>query len=121
MEISIQTSGLSLSAREAESMRTHVRQRIEEVFGWIKRRVTRVTVHITDISGPGGSLDKHCMVKVILSGGTALAQGSDRNPFVLVNRVSACAASITLKRLKRRRCTATIRKMIHPTEGESQE
>jgi hypothetical protein len=62
------------------------------------------------------------MVKVSLGGTTAaLAQGCDCNLFALVNRVSVCAAQVTLKRLKRRPGSATIRNMsdmsadTHPT------
>jgi ribosome-associated translation inhibitor RaiA len=115
MEISIQTSGLRLSTGERESVRKHVRERIEETFARIKRRIMRVSVHIEDVNGPRGGQDKHCVVKVSLGGKTAaLAQGNDRNPFALINRVSACAAAVTLKRLKRRRDVTTIRKMDDP-------
>ena len=103
MEISIQTSGVHLSRSEMELFREHVRQRIEESFARIKRRITHVAVHLQDDNGPRGGEDKHCMVKVSLGGATAaLAQGRDRNLFAVVNQVSACAARVTLKRLKRR-------------------
>jgi hypothetical protein len=70
------------------------------------------SVHLADVNGPRGGYDKHCMVKVSLGGATAaLAQGSDRNLFALVNRVSVCAAQVTLKRLKRRLGNATVRTM----------
>jgi hypothetical protein len=112
VEIDIQTSSLRLSDREMGSLRQHVRQRIEDAFARIKRRVMRVSVHLEEVNGVRGGPDKHCMVKVSLGGGTAaLAQGRDGNPFDLVNRVAACAAGATLKRLKRRRGTETIRKM----------
>jgi hypothetical protein len=110
VEISIQTSGLRLSNSEMESFLNHVRRRIEERFVRFRRRVTHVSVHVEDINGPRGGQDKHCMVKVSVGGATAtLAQGHDRNLFALVNRVSACAAGATLKRMKRRLDIATLR------------
>jgi hypothetical protein len=112
VEISIQTSGLRLSKSEMESFLGHVRRRVEERFARFRRRITQVTVHVEDINGPRGGRDKHCMVKVSVGGATAsLAQGHDRNLFALVNRVSACAAGVTLKRMKRRLDTATLRKI----------
>lgn len=112
MEISIQTSGIRLSSGEMETLREHVRQRIEGTFSRIKRRITLVSVHLADVNGPRGGFDKHCMVRVSLGGATAaLAQGRDHNLFALINRVSGCAARATLKRLKRRVDTTTLRKM----------
>lgn len=112
MEISIQTTGLHLSRSEMELFREHVRQRVEESFSRIKRRITHVAVHLEDDNGPRGGADKRCLVKVSLGGPTAaLAQGRDRNLFAVVNRVSACAARVTLKRLKRRVEYASSRKL----------
>jgi ribosome-associated translation inhibitor RaiA len=116
MEITIQTSGHRLSATAASSMRTHIRKRIEEVFGRIRQRVTRVTVHLSDANGPG---DKHCVMRVSLPGVTALVQDSDRNPFALINRVSASAAAIALRRLKPKRNTVTIRKLTATHDDEA--
>lgn len=112
MEISIQTSGLRLSSGEMASFHEHVRQRVEQTFSRIAKRVMRVSVHLEDVNGSRGGHDKHCMVKVSLGGATAaLAQGRDRNLFALVNRVSVCAARATLKRVKRRVGTETPRKI----------
>jgi ribosome-associated translation inhibitor RaiA len=116
MEITIQTSGHRLSATAASSMRKHIHKRIEEVFGRIRQRITRVTVHLSDADGPG---DKHCVMRVSLPGATALVQGSDRNPFALINRVSASAAAIAIRRLKPKRSTATIRKLAATHEDEA--
>ena len=112
MEISIETSGLRLSITEMEIFRGRISQSVEETFALVRRRITRVSVHLADVNGPRGGYDKHCMVKVSLGGATAaLAQGCDRNLFALVNRVSVCAAQVTLKRLKRRPGCAMIRNM----------
>jgi putative sigma-54 modulation protein len=99
-----------------EVFRGHIRQRVEETFSRIRRRITRISVHLADVNGPRGGYDKHCMVKVSLGGATAaLAQGCDRNLFALVNQVSVCAAQVTLKRLRRRPGNATIRNMSDPS------
>jgi putative sigma-54 modulation protein len=112
VEVSIVASGIRLSSTEMETVREHIRQRVEETFSRIRRRITRVSVQITDPNGPRGGYDKHCVLKVSLGGATAaLAQGCDRNLFALVNRVSVCAARVTLKRLKRCPGNATGRNM----------
>jgi ribosome-associated translation inhibitor RaiA len=119
MEISIQTSGLHLSRRESDALREHVHQRIRESFARIARRISHVSVHLEDVDGPrGGGHAMHCLVKVGIGGATAaLAQGRDRNLFALVNRVSACAAGNTLKRLKRRIDIASLRKKNGPPDN----
>ena len=77
MEISIQISGGRLPTREIESVRQHVRQRVEETFARIKRRVIRVSVRLKDVSGVRGGLGKYCRVTVSLGGTTAaLARGA---------------------------------------------
>ncbi|MFC0397863.1 HPF/RaiA family ribosome-associated protein [Paraburkholderia rhizosphaerae] len=111
MEISIHTSGLHLSRTESDALREHVHKRIKETFARIARRISHVTVHLEDVDGPRGGHAMHCLMKVGIGGATAaLAQGRDRNLFALVNRVSACAAGNTLKRLKRRIDTAAFRR-----------
>jgi len=119
VEISIQTSGMRMSSSEMASFREHVRARIEAAFSRIKRRVMHVSVHLEDVNGMRGGADRHCMVKVSLGGATAaLAQDRDRNPFALVNRVAACAARVTLKRVKRRHGHATLRGRSDTTVDE---
>jgi hypothetical protein len=119
MEISIQTSGLCLSRRESDALREHVRSRISESFARIARRISHVSVHLEDVDGPrGGGHAMHCLVKVGIGGATAaLAQGRDRNLFALVNRVCACAAGNTLKRLKRRIDIASLRRKNGPADN----
>jgi hypothetical protein len=119
MEISIQTSGLHLSRRESDALREHVNKRIRETFARIARRISHVSVHLEDVDGPrGGGGAMHCLVKVGIGGATAaLAQGRDRNLFALVNRVSACAAGNTLKRLKRRIDIASLRRKSGPSDN----
>ncbi len=109
MEISIQIAGLRLSGDEMENFRQHVRTRIEHSFARLNRRITHVSVRLEDVDGVRGERDMHCLVQVSIGDATAaLAQGRDRNRFALVNRVSACAADNTLKRLKRRLSIATL-------------
>jgi ribosome-associated translation inhibitor RaiA len=123
MEITLQTSGLHLSRRESDALREHVHKRIGEAFARIARRISHVSVHLEDVDGPrGGGQAMHCLVKVGIGGATAaLAQGRDRNLFALVNRVSACAAGNTLKRLKRRIDIASLRKKNGPPENGDKE
>jgi ribosome-associated translation inhibitor RaiA len=120
MEISIQTSGLHLSRVETDALREHVHKRIKEAFARVARRISHVSVHLEDVDGPrGGAHAMHCLVKVGIGGATAaLAQGRDRNLFALVNRVAACAAGNTLKRVKRRIDIASIRRKSGPVENE---
>jgi ribosome-associated translation inhibitor RaiA len=119
MEISIQTSGLHLSRVESDALRDHVHKRIKETFARIARRISHVTVHLEDVDGPRGGHAMHCLVKVGIGGATAaLAQGRDRNLFALVNRVSACAAGNSLKRLKRRIDPALFRRKNGLTPSE---
>jgi hypothetical protein len=58
-------------------------------------------------------------MRVSLPGVTALVQDSDRNPFALINRVSASAAAIALRRLKPKRNTVTIRKLAATHDDEA--
>jgi hypothetical protein len=105
VEISIQTSGLRLPSEAVETYREQIRLCVEQTFARIKRRVTRVSVHVEDVKGPRRAADKHCMIKVILGASgatTTLAQGRDGNLSELVRRVSLCAAKATLGRIRRR-------------------
>jgi ribosome-associated translation inhibitor RaiA len=61
---SIRTAGAELDADD----RAYVRRKLGTKLGKFARAVERVTVRVRDVNGPRGGVDKHCAIKVVLTG-----------------------------------------------------
>ena len=62
MKVSIQAREFTLT----DSLRTYVKDRINYLFGSRFNQIQRITVHLGDVNGPRGGLDKRCQVTVTL-------------------------------------------------------
>jgi|LNFM01.1.fsa_nt_gb putative sigma-54 modulation protein len=63
---------------------SHVRQ----AFARVDRRIERIAVHLSDVHGPRGGIDKRCVVHVCLERGLeTVVQERDADIRVLLDRV----------------------------------
>lgn len=64
MKIGIQCKGFSLTSAIAGQ----VHKRLQRLLGQGTRRIRRVDIILSELNGPGNSVDKRCLIKVSIDG-----------------------------------------------------
>jgi ribosome-associated translation inhibitor RaiA len=70
MQVFIQTQGMSLSRQERE----HIRHRLHQMLSRFGQKVIGATLHIKDVNGPRGGLDKDCQLVIELEDTTTVVR-----------------------------------------------
>jgi putative sigma-54 modulation protein len=87
-----------------DELKDHTARRLRFALGRFTDRVGRVTVHLSDVNGPRGGVDKRCRIAVALvPRGVAMVEGSDHDPFALVARAAKRVGQSVRRTLERRR------------------
>ncbi|GAB4061013.1 HPF/RaiA family ribosome-associated protein [Uliginosibacterium sediminicola] len=98
MQIELHTTDLSLS----EAIREYIDRRTGFAFSRVQDRVRRVAIHLSDINGPRGGIDKRCSVQVHLrSAPSVIVEEADADVYVLLDRALARAGRVVTKRIER--------------------
>ena len=63
--------------QSSEAIVNHVTQEVENAMRNLKKRVTRVEVHLRDINGHKGGVDKRCLMEARIAGKKPLAVECD--------------------------------------------
>lgn len=66
------------------------RRRLGFALGRFGARIRSVTVHVRDVNGPRGSVDKKCLIKIRLDRSKRLVviEDADADPVVAMNRAT---------------------------------
>ena len=70
MNVFIHTQGLKLSREEHE----HIRHRMRQALARFGQRAMSATLHLSDVNGPRGGVDKDCHLVVELEDTTAVVR-----------------------------------------------
>jgi putative sigma-54 modulation protein len=85
MDIHIQSRNLALS----DSVRAHIKRRLQFSLGRFALRITKVAVQIAGFDGPKGVHEKQCRIRVRLRPrGTLSAEHTDENLYAAVDCTS---------------------------------
>ena len=68
MQIDIQTKGFTLS----KAIANHVKRRLKNALERRDERILHAQVHLSDINGPRGGVDKCCKVRIQLAGAPSI-------------------------------------------------
>ena len=68
MELEIRRHNIHLS----DAMKDHIERRLEFALGQFNSRLGSVAVHVEDVNGPKGGIDKQCRILVTLPGGKVI-------------------------------------------------
>ena len=99
MQIEIQARNFSIT----RAMRTHVERRVGFALSTCRRHVNRVLVRLSDVNGPRGGNDKRCHLVVTLPGHELVAQKTETDLYVAINRAASRAGRSVLRHLRRSR------------------
>lgn len=113
---------IELRVRNGESapeFRDHVERRLGFALGRFGGRVSRVTVSLEDLNGPRGGVDQCCRIAVsLVPSGKVIAEATDLDAVVAVNRAAKRIARRVRNEFDRRRTT---RKLSSPSGPDSLE
>lgn len=98
MQIDIQTQGFDLSP----TARARIERRVRSVLSRVAQRVEHVGLHLSDINGPRGGIDKRSNVQVLLgASGTIVVDNVHRDLFRAVDQSLSLASRAVVRRLQR--------------------
>lgn len=98
MQIDIQASGLVLS----DAIRNYVMRRSAFALARLDTRIRRVDVHISDVNGPRGGIDKRCSVQVHLHGATPVVVADEgQELYALLDRSFGRTGRVVRQRVAR--------------------
>ena len=89
---------------QAAELRTLTERRVRQAFKRLAWLTPRVRVHLSDINGPRGGIDKRCQIELLTDGGNPVVVTSlARNWFTALQSALARAARSLLHNMHRRR------------------
>jgi len=103
MRLNIHGQGLAIDA----AVRGRVERRLGFALGRFGGRVVRVAVHLADVNGPRGGVDKRCRVVADLPGHPAVVvEEADADRNALIDRAADRVGHALRRRLDRARLDA---------------
>lgn len=95
MQLDIQTNGFTLT----EGIRSYTTQRLQFALDRNDQQITHVSVHLADINGPRGGIDKRCKINLTLVGqNNIVIEDTEADLYVAIDRASErCARTLTRK------------------------
>lgn len=98
MKIDIQARDFELT----EGLREHVKHRLDFALSQFQDHIRGVVVHLTDVNGPRGGIDKRCSLRVRLNGRLHIVVDETEADFpIAVNRAADRAKRTLARRLLR--------------------
>jgi putative sigma-54 modulation protein len=100
MELEIRAQNLHVD----DATESLVRQRMDFALKQFDSWINRVQVHLEDVNGPRGGIDKQCRILVGIKGGkTIKVQDLDANLIAAVNRAADRVGHVVGREVDRRR------------------
>ncbi len=77
----------SLNVKVTPTLQDYISRRLEFALRRFSAHIDRVAINLTDLNGPKGGLDQHCVVKVFLKpSGIVMAEATDITVEAAVNQ-----------------------------------
>lgn len=101
MNIQIHASDFTLT----DGLREHIAWRVAYATNHGRDAVSRIIVHLSDVNGPRGGVDKRCGVELRLKGAPSLVVDDvQADLYVAIDRAFERVSRSLHRRLARRRC-----------------
>ncbi len=98
---------------EKEDLSEHIEQRLSQALDRFQRRIRRIVMHVYDLNGPRGGVDKRCLALVHLKPGGELAfELRDADAFSAVDRLSDKLKERLSRELAKRRSKGRASRVI---------
>ncbi len=101
MKVKLNASNLAAS----DALDAHARKRLGFALGKLAHRIKSAAVRITDVNGPRGGLDKHCLVRVELHPrGTVVLSDTATDAYGAIDRATGRLKHAVRKAIDRQTC-----------------
>lgn len=88
------------------ALSTHADRRLLFALGRFGQRVARVVVHMTDLNGPRGGVDKQCrIVAEVPSAGKVVVEVVDADLYIAIDRAADRLGRAIARKLERQRAS----------------
>lgn len=100
MRIEIQARGFALT----QGLRAHVDRRLQFALSRFQDRLGRITVHLSDVNGPRGGVDKLCQLRLCVQGlPQIVVKDTEADLYIAVDRAAERAGRLLRCQLRRAR------------------
>ena len=114
MHIDIQARGFELT----EGLREHTYRRLKFATDWALDEVRTVKVRLSNVNGPRGGEDKHCLIQIPLSGRQQiLVHDTETDMYVAIDRAIGRVEHLLSKRIGRKREHSHVQHKHWPEQG----
>ncbi len=101
--IDIQAQNFTLT----DAIKSHIEHKLEAMIHHFGDRIINVHVHLSDVNGPKGGDDKHCLVHVELQKlPTVITEDSEENLYAAIDNCCHRAERAVRKTLERKQTLA---------------
>lgn len=101
--IDVQAQDFSLT----EAIDSHIKQKLEPMIHHYGDRIIKISVHLSDVNGPKGGIDKHCHMHIDLQKmPTVVIEDSEENLYAAIDNCSHRAERAVRKTLERKQTLA---------------
>ncbi len=95
------------NVRVTEKLRTHIERKLNFALGRFEPRIDRLSVHVEDVNGPRGGMDKKCrLLASVRPSYRVVVEETNEDIYAGVARAAERMGQAIRKRIERRRTTA---------------
>jgi len=99
MQIDIRTQGFALT----DAIRDHIERRLRFALARANAHVRHVAVHVSDINGPRGGIEKRCRLRVRLKNSVdVMIDDTESDLYAAIDRAANRAGRTVARRVARR-------------------
>ncbi len=100
MQIDIQARQFTLS----DALRDHTENRLHAAMSCCKEYIRKVVIRLSDINGPRGGVDKHCLLQIVLIGlPDVVIEDTEADMYVAINRATERAGRTVIRKINRQK------------------
>jgi len=100
MRIETQARGFALT----QGLRSHVERRLQFALSRFQDRLARINVHLSDVNGPRGGVDKLCQLRLCVQGlPQIVVKDTEADLYIAVDRAAERAGRLLRCQLRRAR------------------
>jgi len=100
MQIDIQARSFTLT----KALKKYAEQKLKSSLSGCKDKLQRVVIRLSDINGPRGGEDKHCLIQVVLPGmPDVIIEDTENDMYAAIDKATDRASSAVTRKVARKK------------------